>query len=188
MSLFEAREFDAHERVVFGHDEATGLKAIIAIHSTRLGPAAGGCRFWSYASSDEAVVDALRLSRGMSYKNALANLPFGGGKAVIMADPRKRKSPELFEAFGQLVDSLGGAYITAEDVGTTTADMECVARRTRYVSGLTRGSEAGGDPAPRTALGVFLSIKSAVQFRLGRADLENVSVAIQGVGGVGYHL
>lgn len=189
MDLFEMSEFDAHEKVVFGTDAATGLRAVIAVHSTALGPAAGGCRMWSYPSTKEAVVDALRLSRGMSYKNAMANLPFGGGKAVILSDPRKRKTPELFEAFGRLVDSLGGAYITAEDVGTTTADMECVARRTRYVAGLSRrAGEAGGDPSPKTALGVHLGIKAAVRFRLNRSDLEGVTVAVQGLGSVGYHL
>src|SRR5512137_454235 len=123
MELFDMREFDGHERVVFGHDAPTGMRAIIAIHSTALGPAAGGCRMWPYATTAEAVADVLRLSRGMSYKNAMANLAFGGGKAVIIADARKSKSPELFEAFGRFVDSLGGRYVTAEDVGTTTADM-----------------------------------------------------------------
>jgi leucine dehydrogenase len=189
MSVFELPEFDAHEDVIFHHDPATHLRAIVAIHSTALGPAAGGCRMWSYGSSSEAVTDVLRLSRGMSYKNALAGLAFGGGKAVIIADPRGAKSPELFEAYGRFVDSLGGRYITAEDVGTTTADMETVARQTRYVSGLARHAGAvGGDPGPKTALGVFLGLKAAAKFRLGRADLEDVGVALQGVGGVGYHL
>jgi leucine dehydrogenase len=189
MEIFDLREFDAHEQVVFGHDAATGMKAIIAIHSTTLGPAAGGCRLWPYASTAEAVADVLRLSRGMSYKNAMANLRFGGGKAVIIADARKSKSPELFEAFGRCVDSLGGRYVTAEDVGTTTADMASVARATRYVAGLGRApGEAGGDPGPKTALGVYLGIKAAVKFRLGRDELSGLSIAVQGVGGVGYHL
>src|SRR5579864_3203874 len=185
MDIFRMPEFDGHERVVFGHDEATGLRSIIAIHSTALGPAAGGCRMWPYASTSEAVADVLRLSRGMSYKNAMAGLPFGGGKAVILGDSRKAKTAELFEAFGRLVDSLGGRYITAEDVGTTTADMANVARATRYVAGLGAApGEAGGDPGPKTALGVFLGIKAAVKFRLGRADLSGVTVAVQGAGGV----
>ncbi len=189
MELFDLREFDAHEQVVFGHDAATGMKAIIAIHSTTLGPAAGGCRVWPYASTAEAVTDVLRLSRGMSYKNAMAGLKFGGGKAVIIADPRHPKAPELFQAFGRFVDSLGGRYVTAEDVGTTTADMENVARETRYVAGLGRApGEAGGDPGPKTALGVYLGLKAAVKFRLGRGELSGVSIAVQGVGGVGYHL
>jgi leucine dehydrogenase len=189
MDVFGMREFDGHERVVYGYDEATGLRSIIAIHSTALGPAAGGCRMWPYGSSAEALVDVLRLARGMSYKNAMAGLPFGGGKAVIIGDSRKMKSPDLFQAYGRFVASLNGSYITAEDVGTTTADMEHVARVTRYVSGLSRrAGEAGGDPAPKTALGVFLGLKAAVKFRLGRSDLEGLSVAVQGVGGVGYHL
>jgi len=189
MSLFEMPEFDAHEQVVFGHDPASGLKAIIAIHSTALGPAAGGCRMWVYASTTEAVRDALRLSRGMSYKNAMANLPFGGGKSVIIGNAQKSKTQALFEAFGKFVDSVGGRYIAAEDVGTTTADMENVSHKTRYVSGLNRRpGEAGGDPSPKTALGVHLGIKAAAKFRLGRSDLQGLSVAIQGVGGVGYHL
>ncbi len=189
MEMFDLREFDAHEQVVFGHDAATGVKAIIAIHSTTLGPAAGGCRMWPYASTAEAVADVLRLSRGMSYKNAMAGLKFGGGKAVILADAKKSKSPELFEAFGRFVDSLGGRYVTAEDVGTTTADMASVARATRYVAGLGRApGEAGGDPGPKTALGVYLGLKAAVKYRLGRDELAGLSVAVQGVGGVGYHL
>jgi leucine dehydrogenase len=189
MEIFDLREFDAHELVVFGHDAASGLRAIIAIHSTALGPAAGGCRMWPYASTAEAVADVLRLSRGMSYKNALAGLKFGGGKAVIIGDARKGKTPELFEAFGRFVDSLGGRYVTAEDVGTTTTDMTQVARGTRYVAGLGAApGEAGGDPGPKTALGVFLGLKAAVKFRLGRADLADISVAVQGAGGVGYHL
>src|SRR5579862_4476646 len=147
--IFDAREFDAHELVVFGHDAPTGLKAIIAIHSTALGPAAGGCRMWPYATQAEAVTDVLRLSRGMSYKNAMAGLPFGGGKAVIIGDSRTAKTEELLRAYGRVVDSLGGRYITAEDVGTTLADMEQIALVTRYVSGLGRNSAgAGGDPAP----------------------------------------
>jgi leucine dehydrogenase len=183
------REFDGHELVVFGHDAATGLRAIIAIHSTALGPAAGGCRMWPYATTTEAVADVLRLSRGMSYKNAMAGLPFGGGKAVIIGESAKAKTAELFVAFGRLVDSLGGRYVTAEDVGTTTADMANVARSTRYVAGLGAApGQAGGDPGPKTALGVYLGIRAAVKFRLGRSDLRGVRVAIQGLGGVGHHL
>jgi len=189
MDIFGMPDFDDHELVVFGSDASSGLKAIVAIHSSALGPAAGGCRMWPYRSTAEAVTDALRLSRGMSYKNAMAGLPFGGGKAVIIADPRTAKSPALLAAFGRMVDSLGGRYITAEDVGTTTADMEQVARATQHVSGLgRRHGEAGGDPAPKTALGVLLGIKAAVRFKLGGSGLDGVEVAVQGVGGVGYHL
>jgi leucine dehydrogenase len=195
MDLFQMRDFDAHEQVVFGCDAASGLRAIIAIHSTTLGPAAGGCRMWPYAASSDAVVDALRLSRGMSYKNAMAELPFGGGKAVIIGDPRE-KTRQRMEAFGRLVDSLGGRYITAEDVGTTTTDMGQVACVTPFVSGLPRESElaaaggtaVGGDPGPKTALGVFLGIKAAVRFRLGRATVDGLKIAVQGLGGVGYPL
>ncbi|MDE2052939.1 MAG: Glu/Leu/Phe/Val dehydrogenase [Gammaproteobacteria bacterium] len=195
MDLFQMRDFDAHEQVTFGCDAASGLRAIIAIHSTALGPAAGGCRMWPYAALADAVSDALRLSRGMSYKNAMADLPFGGGKAVIVGDPREKTSQRM-EAFGRLVDSLGGRYITAEDVGTTTTDMEQVARATRYVSGLERdpgpavnsAMSVSGDPGPKTALGVFLGLKAAVRFRLGRASLEGLKIAVQGLGGVGYPL
>jgi len=193
MDLFQMRDFDAHEQVVFGCDAASGLHAIIAIHSTTLGPAAGGCRMWPYASSSDAVVDAMRLSRGMSYKNAMAELPFGGGKAVIIGDPRE-KTRQRMEAFGRIVESLGGRYITAEDVGTTTTDMGQVAGVTRFVSGLARESEraaeigVGGDPGPKTALGVFLGLKAAVRFRLGRASVEGLKIAVQGLGGVGYPL
>jgi leucine dehydrogenase len=185
MDLYEMPDFDGHEKVVFGFDAATGLRAVIAIHSTALGPAAGGCRMWSYTSTEEALTDALRLSRGMSYKNAMAELPLGGGKAVILGDSRQDKTPRLFQAFGRLVDSLGGRYITAEDVGTSTEDMEQVAGVTRYVSGLSRKEgEVGGDPGPQTALGVYLGIKAAVKFQLNR-DLAGLTVAVQGLGGVG---
>src|SRR6267378_3636830 len=162
MEIFDLREFDGHELIVFGHDPPSSLRAIIAIHSTALGPAAGGCRMWPYATTAEALCDVLRLSRGMSYKNALAGVPFGGGKAVIIGEARKAKTPELFEAFGRFVDSLGGRYVTAEDVGTTMADMASVARVTRHVAGLGHApGEAGGDPGPKTALGVCLGIEGA---------------------------
>jgi leucine dehydrogenase len=195
MDLFQMRDFDAHEQVTIGYDAASGLRAVIAIHSTALGPAAGGCRMWPYAELADAISDALRLSRGMSYKNAMAELPFGGGKAVIIGDPRE-KTAQRMEAFGRLVDCLGGRYITAEDVGTTTGDMEQVARATRFVSGLSRepgrGADSmatvGGDPGPKTALGVFLGLKAAVRVRLGRDDLEGLRIAVQGLGGVGYPL
>jgi leucine dehydrogenase len=188
MDLYAMRDFDAHEQVVFGSDAPSGLRAIIAIHSTTLGPAAGGCRMWPYATLSAAVSDALRLSRGMSYKNAMAELPFGGGKAVIIGNTGEKTRARL-EAFGRLVDSLGGRYVTAEDVGTTTADMEQVACITPFVSGLARESgQAGGDPGPKTALGVFLGLKAAVRFRLGRASLEGLDVAVQGLGSVGYPL
>lgn len=187
--MLDNPSFDAHERVVYGHDAASGLRAIIALHSTIRGPAAGGCRFWHYGTSDEALTDALRLSRGMSYKNAMAELPLGGGKGVVLMDPNRPKSPQLLQAYGRLVNSLGGSYVTAEDVGATVADMEIVATQTKYVSGLpSTAVDADGNPAPKTALGVYLGLKAAVQFKLGRSDLDGVSVAVQGLGGVGYEL
>ena len=146
MAVFDHPEFDQHESVQYVHDTATGLRAIIVIHSTVLGPSAGGCRRWQYTDDDAALTDALRLSRGMTYKNAIAGLKFGGGKSVIMADDAAPKSPELFRAFGRAVESLGGRYITAEDVGCSVEDMRHVNKETGYVSGLPKsGDSAGGD-------------------------------------------
>ena len=180
-------DFDAHERVEFVHDRSSGLTAIFALHSTHLGPAAGGTRFLHYPDPEFAIRDALRLSRGMSYKSAMAGLPVGGGKAVILAEKSREKSAELLSAFGDAVNDLGGAYITTEDVGMTEADMAAIARRTAYVTGLPAENEheAGGDPGPFTARGVFLGIKQAVAHKLGKDDLEGVHVAIQGTGSVG---
>ena len=179
-------DFDDHEVVHFVRDPSRGLTAIIALHSTHLGPAAGGTRFWHYAKPGDAMRDALRLSRGMSYKNAMAGLPMGGGKAVILADEDRRKTPELFAAFGDAVEALGGRYVTAEDVGITVEDMVAVNRRTEYVSGLpVAEGEAGGNPGPFTALGIYLGIKAAVQHKLGTDSVEGVHVAMQGVGSVG---
>jgi len=189
MTVFSNPAFDNHERVLFCRDEPSGLCAIIAIHSTALGPAAGGTRLWTYASDDDALYDVLRLSQSMSYKNAMAGLKFGGGKAVIMKTPGFDGSDALFERFGQFVDTLGGDYITAEDVGMSEEIMATIARQTRYVSGLPlRSGRAGGDPSPKTAYGLCCGIRSAVQAGLGREDLEGVRVAVQGVGNVGYHL
>ncbi|TJY62925.1 Glu/Leu/Phe/Val dehydrogenase [Sinimarinibacterium sp. CAU 1509] len=190
MSVFDSPAFDAHEGVHCFHDAESGLRAIIAVHSTALGPAAGGCRLWSYASADAAMTDALRLSRGMSYKNAVAGLPLGGGKAVILRDPQRVPTPALFEAFGRVVDQLGGRYVTAEDVGVSVADMEAVARRTRHVCGLSQRDDgsAGGDPSPKTAYGVFCGIRAAVRAQLGRDDVAGLRIAVQGLGHVGWHL
>ena len=189
MSVFDHPEFDQHESIHYVHDAQTGLHAIVAIHSTALGPAAGGCRRWQYVSDAAALTDALRLSRGMTYKNAVAGLRFGGGKSVILADASTPKSPELFRAFGRVVESLGGRYITAEDVGCSVDDMRYVHEETNFVSGLPKsGDSAGGDPSPMTALGVFLGIESAVRSRLGADSLEGIRVAVQGVGHVGLHL
>lgn len=189
MGVFDHPEFDQHENIQYVHDSTTGLKAIIAIHSTALGPAAGGCRRWQYTNDAAALTDALRLSRGMTYKNAIAGLRFGGGKAVILADSKTPGSPALFQAFGRAIDALGGRYITAEDVGVTVDDMREVRRETRYVSGLPKsGDSAGGDPSPLTAEGVFLGIQAAVKTRLGADSLEGIRVAVQGVGHVGLQL
>jgi len=184
-SLWDFPDFDAHERVLFVTDRESGLRAIIAIHSTHLGPGAGGTRFWHYARTGDAVADALRLSRGMSYKNAMAGLPMGGGKAVILADEARTKTPEMLAAYGRAVDGLGGAYVTAEDVGITVADLVEVAKQTRYVSGLHAAEgQAGGDPGPFTAYGVFLGVKAAVRRKLGKDSLAGLHIALQGAGSV----
>lgn len=178
-------DFDAHEEVHFITDEKSGLKAIIALHSTHLGPAGGGARFWHYAKDDDALTDALRLSRGMSYKNAMAGLPLGGGKSVILADENRAKSPELLHAFGKAVDGICGRYITAEDVGINVADMIEVARSTKFVAGLPNSAgDVGGDPGPHTSLGVFLGIKAAVKRALGKDSLSGLRIALQGAGSV----
>jgi leucine dehydrogenase len=180
-------DFDEHERVEFIHDRASGLTALIALHSTHLGPGAGGTRCWHYPDPGMAIRDALRLSRGMSYKNAMAGLPMGGGKGVILAGPGGERTPEMLAAYGEAIDALGGRYITAEDVGMSEADMVAIARRTSYVTGLPSSDPgaAGGDPGPFTAKGVFLGIKAAVAHRLGRDRFDGIHVAIQGVGSVG---
>ncbi|MDH4072433.1 MAG: amino acid dehydrogenase [Gammaproteobacteria bacterium] len=189
MAAFDDSAFDHHERVVFCHDAATGLKAIIAIHSTALGPAAGGTRLWTYASDDEALHDVLRLSQGMSYKNAMAGLRFGGGKAVLIRTPDFDGSDALYERFGEFVDQLNGSYVTAEDVGMSVDIMEKVARRTKYVAGLSlKAGRAGGDPSPKTAFGILKGIEAAARSKLERDDLAGLRVAVQGVGHVGYHL
>lgn len=187
MRVFDHPEFDHHQQIVFGCDETSGLRAIIAIHDTRRGPALGGLRIYPYASEDDALTDVLRLSRGMTYKSALADLPLGGGKAVIIADPRRDKTPDMLRAMGRLVESLGGRYITAEDSGSGEEDMRHIRQETLHVSGLGQGG-ASGDPSPFTAHGVFCALKSAVRHRFGRDELEGLRVAIQGVGHVGAHL
>ena len=189
MSVFSNIAFDDHERVLFCRDRSTGLSAIIAIHSTALGPSAGGTRQWSYANEEEALYDVLRLSQGMSYKNAMAGLKFGGGKAVIMHTPDFVASDELYARFGDFIDSLSGDYITAEDVGMSPQIMQIIATRTKFVTGLpASGGKAGGDPSPKTAFGIFRGMEAAVRFKLGRETLQGTSVALQGVGNVGYHL
>ncbi len=178
-------DFDAHEEIHFVTDDKCGLKAIIAVHSTHLGPAAGGARFWHYARDEDALVDALRLSRGMSYKNAMAGLPLGGGKSVILAPENREKSTDMLHAFGKAVDRLGGRYVTAEDVGIGVDDMIEVRRSTQYVAGLPNSAgDVGGDPGPHTALGVFLGIKAAVKHALGKDSLDGLHIAMQGAGSV----
>jgi leucine dehydrogenase len=178
-------DFDAHEEIHFVTDEQCSLKAIIAVHSTHLGPAGGGVRFWHYAKDEDALTDALRLSRGMSYKNAMAGLPLGGGKAVILADEKRTKTPEMLHAFGKAVDGVGGRYVTAEDVGMNVADMVEVGRSTKYLAGLPNSAgDVGGDPGPHTSLGVFLGIKAAVKRALGRDNLNGLHIAMQGAGSV----
>ncbi len=174
-----------HEKVVLCSDPRSGYRGVIAVHSTALGPAVGGARFWDYASDEEASLDALRLSRGMTYKSALAGLPFGGGKAVIIGDNRTPRREEIFRAHGRFVESLGGCYITAEDVGTTPADMEYVRMETRHVAGLAGRS---GNPSPVTAHGVLRAMQAAAKHRWGADDLKGVRVAVQGCGSTGYHL
>lgn len=181
-AAFSLPDFDAHEAVHLFHDRGSGLQAIVAIHSTALGPAAGGTRFWHYANDADAMTDALRLSRGMSYKCAMAGLPAGGGKAVILADAARTKTPEMLAAFACAVESLGGRYITAQDVGMSEADMVALSHHTQHVAGLPG---EGGDPGPSTARGVYLGVKAAVKRALGRDDVRGVHIAIQGVGSVG---
>jgi leucine dehydrogenase len=188
MDLFEMRDFDAHEQVTFGCDAASGLRAVIAIHSTALGPAAGGCRMWPYAAGADAVADALRLSRGMSYKNAIANLPLGGGKAVIIGDPAKDKTEARLLAYGRAVNELGGRYITAMDVGITPADMPVIARATKHAAGFDMPGKPAGDSGPPTALSTFVGLKAAIKHRLGVDSAKGLTVAIQGLGKVGANL
>ncbi len=185
MAVFNHISFDDHEQVVFCQDKESGLKAIIAIHNTNLGPAVGGCRMWNYESDDEAITDVLRLSRGMTYKNALAGLTMGGGKSVIIADPKITDREALFRAFGRCIDTLGGKYYSAEDVGVSTADIMIAHQETPYMAGLEGKS---GDPSPYTALGTYLGIKAAVKHQRGVDSLKGLKISVQGVGHVGYYL
>ena len=188
MAIFENIDFDDHESVHAFSDPESGLKVIIGIHSTHLGPSAGGSRLWSYETSDDALTDVLRLSRGMSYKNALAGLNLGGGKAVIMRPDGEFDRAKLFRALGKSIDSLGGRYYTAEDVGVSPDDMQNVLSQTKYVAGLNEGEAASGDPSPVTADGVFRSIRIGYEKKTGEKSLEGVHVAVQGLGHVGYKL
>lgn len=183
-TLFSHQDFDAHEQVVFASDAKSGLRAIIAIHDTTLGPSLGGCRVWRYDDEEEALRDVLRLSSGMSYKAAISGLNLGGGKAVILADTHTEKTPVMMRAFGQAVERLAGRYITAKDVGTTVADMDTIATQTGHVVGLSSGE---GDPSPYTALGVFTALECAVRQRF-ESGLDSLTVCVKGLGNVGYDL
>ena len=185
MAFFDLTDFDDHEQVVFCSDEASGLKAIIAVHNTKLGPAVGGCRMWDYANDEEALVDALRLSKGMTYKNAMAGLKMGGGKSVIIGDAKTIKSEALFKAFGEALNGLNGRYLSAEDVNITTNDIAIANTVTPFVTG-TEGKS--GNPGPFTALGTFLGVKASIKYKLNRDDLTGLKVAVQGLGSVGYGL
>ncbi len=186
--VFGQFSFDNHEQLVFCNDKDTGLKAIIGIHNTVLGPALGGTRMWQYKNEWDALNDVLRLSRGMTYKSAITGLNLGGGKAVIIGDAKTQKTPELMLKFGEFVNSLGGRYITAEDVGMETEDMDLVRTVTPYVTGISESKGGAGNPSPITAYGVFMGMKAAAKFKFGTDDLENRVVYVQGIGNVGESL
>ncbi|MGJ8564839.1 MAG: Leu/Phe/Val dehydrogenase [Alphaproteobacteria bacterium] len=188
MGVFDSSAFDDHEGVHFFNDPDSGLRAVIAIHNTNRGPGAGGTRLWTYNDSSEAMEDALRLSKAMSYKNAMADIPFGGAKAVIIRPDTQFDREALFLAYGRAVESLGGRYCTAEDVGVSTSDMQTVRRETAYVAGLDTGKAASGDPSPVTAEGVFRGLHVAVEHALGQSDMKGLRIAVQGLGHVGYSL
>lgn len=186
MAVFETLEQYDYEQLVFCQERTSGLKAIIAIHDTTLGPALGGCRMWSYENEEAAITDALRLARGMTYKAAAAGLNLGGGKTVVIGNAKTDKSEALFRALGRYIESLHGRYITAEDVGTSVADMDIIHQETRYVTGVSKAYGSSGDPSPVTALGVFRGIQASVRQVYGTDSLEGKTVAIQGLGSVGY--
>ncbi|WP_010650802.1 Leu/Phe/Val dehydrogenase [Oceanobacillus massiliensis] len=188
MEIFTSLEKYDYEQLIFCQDKNSGLKAIIALHDTTLGPALGGTRMWTYDSEEDAIVDALRLAKGMTYKNAAAGLNLGGGKTVIIGDPKKDKNPEMFRAFGRYIQGLNGRYITAEDVGTTVQDMDLIHLETDYVAGTSSYSGASGNPSPVTAYGVYKGMKASAKEAFGNDSLEGKTIAIQGVGNVAYAL
>ncbi|ASV69080.1 branched-chain amino acid dehydrogenase [Cytobacillus sp. FSL W7-1323] len=188
MEIFKYLEKYDYEQVVICQDKESGLKAIIAIHDTTLGPALGGTRMWTYESEEAAIEDALRLAKGMTYKNAAAGLNLGGGKTVIIGDPKKDKNEALFRAFGRYIQGLNGRYITAEDVGTTVADMDLIHEETDYVTGISPAFGSSGNPSPVTAYGVYVGMKAAAKAAFGTDSLEGKTIAVQGVGNVAYHL
>ncbi len=186
--VFGQLSFDNHEQIVFCNDKDTGLKAIIGIHNTVLGPALGGTRMWQYNSEWDALNDVLRLSRGMTFKSAITGLNLGGGKAVIIGDAKTQKTPELMLKFGEFVHSLGGRYITAEDVGMATSDMDLVRTVTPYVTGISEEKGGAGNPSPITAYGVFMGMKAAAKYKFGSDDLEDKVIFVEGIGNVGESL
>ena len=193
MTVFSHPEFDQHEQICYFHERNSGLKAIVAIHNTSLGPALGGTRMYPYATDDEALTDVLRLSRGMSYKSAMARLPLGGGKSVIIGDPAKDKHPALWQAFGECLNRLGGLYTAAEDSGITVDDIKQVHSVTDHVTGFrdkadVQGNARNGEPSPATAYGCYMGIRAAVEFRLNLTSLNGLTIGIQGLGSVGYRL
>lgn len=188
MELFATLDTTGHEEVVFFHSKDTGLKAIVAIHNTVLGPALGGCRLWPYKSEGEALNDVLRLSRGMTYKAAVSGLNLGGGKSVIIGDPDEVKNEALFRSMGRYIESLSGRYITAEDVNTTVDDMEYILRETDSVVGVPESHGGSGDPSPFTAFGTIQGIKACLNKKYGNTDLGGQSYAVQGAGHVGIHI
>ena len=188
MSVFTKIEQQGHEQVNYFYDPETNLKAIIAIHNTVLGPSLGGCRMMQYSSDNDALVDVLRLSKGMTYKAAVAGLKLGGGKAVIMGDPKQDKSNELLESFGRFIDGLNGRYITAEDMGMTVDDMAVIKTQTNYVTGTSESLGGSGDPSDFTSYGTFIGIKAAVNFKLKKNNLNGLSIIVQGLGNVGTKL
>ncbi|WP_342581349.1 Glu/Leu/Phe/Val dehydrogenase dimerization domain-containing protein [Ureibacillus sp. FSL W7-1570] len=188
MEIFKYMEKYDYEQLIFCHDKNSGLKAIIAIHDTTLGPALGGARMWPYKSEEEAIEDALRLARGMTYKNAISGLNLGGGKTVIIGDPAKDKNEEMFRALGRFIQSLNGRYITAEDVGTTVEDMDLIYEETDYVTGISPTYGSSGNPSPVTAYGVYLGMKASAKEAFGDDSLRGKRIAVQGLGNVAYHL
>ena len=188
MEIFKELNTRGHEQIAFFNDAHSGLKGIVAIHNTTLGPALGGCRMWQYKNEEEAIIDVLRLSKGMTYKASIAGLNLGGGKAVIIGDAKKDKTEKLFRSFGRFVEGLGGRYITAEDVGTNIHDMENVKIETSYVTGIAKSLGGSGDPSPVTAFGVYMGMKASVKEQFNTTSLEGLKISVQGLGHVGTHL
>jgi len=188
MKLFKELVSRGHEQIALFNDPESGLKGVVAIHNTTLGPALGGCRMWKYKTEEDAIIDVLRLSKGMTYKASIAGLNLGGGKAVIIGDAKKDKTEKLFRSFGRFVEGLGGRYITAEDVGTNIHDMENVKIETNYVTGISKSLGGSGDPSPVTAFGVYMGIKASVKERFKRDSLDGLKISVQGLGHVGSHL